>query len=161
MICIDNSEWPPHCFSNEKTLPWINLLRQCSPEHHHAPAGQAKIPKVSTRVAPSRSQASAGLILIPTKARGLLSGTMNRGTLIRGLNRPKNINTCLATGPTKAYSLPPIRRKGNDSKKPNPRPKNTVRPIRTPSNPRDNLHLARGLPAKTLNSAARLHLARG
>ena len=25
MICIDNSEWPPHCFSNEKPLPQVNL----------------------------------------------------------------------------------------------------------------------------------------
>ena len=88
MICIDNSEWPPHCFSNEKTLPWINLLRQHSPEHHRAPAGQTKIPTVGTRVTPSRGQASAGLMLIPTKARGLLLGTMIRGTLTRGLNHP-------------------------------------------------------------------------
>ena len=88
MICIENSEWPPHCFSNEKTLPWINLLRQCSSEHHRAPAGQAKIPTVSTQVAPSSSQASAGLMLIPTKARGLLSGTMIRGTLTRVQNQP-------------------------------------------------------------------------
>jgi hypothetical protein len=41
----------------------------------------------------------------------------------------------LAIGPTKAYSLAPIQRKGNDSKKPNPRPKYTVRPIRTPLEP--------------------------
>ena len=34
-------------------------------------------------------------------------------------------------------------------------------PIRTPSNPRDNLRLARGLPAKTLDSAPCLRLARG
>ena len=54
MICIDNSEWPPHCFSNEKTLPWINLHQQRSPEHHRAHVGQAKIPMVSTRVTPSK-----------------------------------------------------------------------------------------------------------
>jgi hypothetical protein len=88
MICIDKSEWPPHCFSNEKPLPWINLLRQRSPEHRRAPAGQTKIPTVSARVMPSRCQASAGLMLIPTKARELLSGTMIRGTLTRGLNHP-------------------------------------------------------------------------
>ena len=86
MICIDNSEWPPHCFSNDKPLPWINLLRQRSPEHSRSPTGQTKIPMVNARVTPSRSQASAGLILIPTKARGLLSGTITRDTLTRGLN---------------------------------------------------------------------------
>ena len=83
MICIDNSEWPPHCFSNEKPLLWINLLLQRSPEHRRAPSGRTKIPTVSTRVMPSRVQASAGLMLIPTKDRGLLSGT-----LTRGLNHP-------------------------------------------------------------------------
>ena len=88
MICIDNSEWRPHCFSNEKPLSWINLLRQCSLEHRRAPAGQTKIPTVNARVTPSRGQASAGLMLIPTKARGLLSGTMIKGTLTKGLNHP-------------------------------------------------------------------------
>ena len=82
MICIDNSEWPPRCFSNEKPLLWINLFRQRSPEHRRAPAGQTKISAVSARVTPSRGQASAGLMLIPTKARGLLSGTIIWGTLI-------------------------------------------------------------------------------
>jgi len=67
----------------------------------------------------------------------------------------------LGNRPTKAYSLPPIRRKGKDSKKPNLRPKNTVRPIRTPSNPWGNLRLARGLPVGTLDSAPRLRLAQG
>ena len=56
---------------------------------------QAKTPTVSTRVTPSRDQASAGLMLIPTKARGLLSGTMIRGTLTRGLNRPQDAKTCV------------------------------------------------------------------
>jgi len=88
MICIDNSEWPPYCFSNEKPLLWINLLRQRPLEHRRTPAGRTKIPTVSTRVMPSRGQASAGLMLIPAKARGLLSGTMIRGTLTRGLNHP-------------------------------------------------------------------------
>ena len=88
MIYIANSEWPPRCFSNEKPLLWINLLRQRSPEHRRAPAGRTKIPTVSTRVTPSRGQASAWLMLIPAKARGLLSGTMIRGTLTRGLNHP-------------------------------------------------------------------------
>ena len=88
MICIDNSEWPPHCFSNNEPRSWNNLLRQCSPEHHRSPTGQPKIPMVGTRVAPSMDQAPAGLMLIPTKARGLLSGTMIRGTLTKGLNHP-------------------------------------------------------------------------
>ena len=88
MICIDNSEWPPHYFSNDKPRPRANLLRQRSPEHCHTITGQTKIPTVSTRVMPSRVQASAGLMLIPTKARGLVSGTMIRGTLTRGLNHP-------------------------------------------------------------------------
>ena len=57
------------------------------------PQGNQKPPTVSTRVTPSRHQASAGLMLIPTKTRGLLSGTMIRGTLTRGLNRRKNANT--------------------------------------------------------------------
>jgi len=61
----------------------------------------------------------------------------------------------------KAYSLPPIQRKEKDSKKPNPRPKYTEWPIRTPSNPRGNLRLARGLPAETLDCTPRLRLARG
>ena len=91
----------------------------------------------------------------------ILSGTITRGTLTRGLNRPKNANTCWAIGPTKTYNLPPIRRKGKDSKKLNPRPKYTVRPIRTPSNPRGDLRLARGLPVGTLDSTPRLCLARG
>ena len=114
---------------------------------------------VGIRVTTLRDQASAGLKLIPTKARGLLSGTMIRGTLIGGLNRPKNTNTCQATRLTKAYNLLPIRRKGKDSKKPNPRPKYIVRPIRTPSNPRGNLRLARGPPAETLKGAPHLRLA--
>ena len=48
---------------------------------------------------------------------------MIRGTLIMGLNRPKNANTCWATGPMKAYSLLPIWKKEKDSKKPNTRSK--------------------------------------
>ena len=88
MIYIDNSEWPPRYFFNDEPRPRANLLRQRSPEHRHTPTGQTKIPTVSTRVTPSRVQASAGLKLIPTKARGLLSGTMIRGTLTRGLNHP-------------------------------------------------------------------------
>ena len=66
-----------------------------------------------------------------------------------------------ATGPTKAYNLLPIWKKGNDSKKPNMRPTYAVRPIRTPSDPRSDLRLARGLPAATLDSTPHLHLARG
>ena len=88
MICIDNSGWPPHWFSNGKTLFRINLFRQHSLEHRRAPAGRTKIPTVSTRVTPSRGQASAGLMLIPTKARGVLPGTMIKGTLTKGLNHP-------------------------------------------------------------------------
>ena len=61
----------------------------------------------------------------------------------------------------KAHSLLPIRKKGKDSKKPNTWPTYTVRPIRTPSNPRDDLRLARGLPAETLDRAPHLRLARG
>jgi hypothetical protein len=55
--------------------------------------GQTKTPMVTTQVTPLRGQAFAGLMLFPTKTRGLLSGTMVRGTLTRGLNRPKNANT--------------------------------------------------------------------
>ena len=44
-------------------------------------------------------------------------------------------NIYWAIGPTKAYNLPPIQKKENDSKKPNPRPKYTVRPIHTPLEP--------------------------
>ena len=54
MICIDNSEWPPHWFSNGKPLFWINLFQQHSPEHCRTPAGRTKIPAVSTRVMPSK-----------------------------------------------------------------------------------------------------------
>ena len=52
VICIDNSEWPTHCFSDKKPLPWVNFLRQRSPEHRRAPTGQTKIPTVNTRVKP-------------------------------------------------------------------------------------------------------------
>src|SRR6185312_16659241 len=86
---------------------------------------------------------------------------MIRGTLIRGPKTAKNTNTCWATGPTKAYSLLPIWKKGNDSKKPNTRATYAVRPIRTPSDPRGDLRLARGLPAEALDRAWRLRLARG
>ena len=44
---------------------------------------------------------------------------------------------------------------------PNTRPTYTVRPICTPSNPRGNLRLARGLPVEALDRAPRLRLARG
>ena len=61
----------------------------------------------------------------------------------------------------KVHGLLPIQCKGKDSKKPSPRPKNTMRPIQAPSNPWGNLRLARGLPAKTLDSIPHLCLARG
>ena len=96
MICIDNSVWPPCCFSNDEPRPRANLLRQHSSEHCHTPTGQTKIPTVNTRVTPSRGQASTGLMLIPTKARGLLSGTMIRGTLTRGLNCPQDAKHVLS-----------------------------------------------------------------
>ena len=70
MIRIDNSEWPPRCFSNEKPLFWINLFRQRSPEHRRAPAGQAKISTVSTRVTPSRDQAFCRADAHPYKGSG-------------------------------------------------------------------------------------------
>ena len=70
-------------------------------------------------------------------------------------------NIYWAIGPTKAYSLLPIWKKGNDLKKPNMRPTYTVRHIQSPSNPWGDLRLARGLPAETLDRTPRLHLARG
>ena len=72
---------------------------------------------------------------------------MIRGTLIRGLNHPKNAKHD-PRRPTASFQ---IRRKGKDSKKPNPRPMYTIRPLRAPSNPRGNLRLARGPPAGTLD----------
>ena len=45
----------------------------------------------------------------------------------------------------KACSLLPIWKKGKDSKKPSTRPTYAVRPVRTPSDPRGDLRLARGL----------------
>ena len=72
---------------------------------------------------------------------------MIRGTLTRGLNHPENAKH----SPRKPTASFQIRRKGKDSKKPNPRPMYTVRPLRAPSNPRGNLRLARGPPAKTLD----------
>ena len=43
----------------------------------------------------------------------------------------------------KVHGLLPIQCKGKDSKKPSPRPKNTMRPIQTPSNPWGNLPRSR------------------
>ena len=43
--------------------------------------------------------------------------------------------------------------KGKDSKKPSTRPTYAVRPVRTPSDPRGDLRLARGLPAGALDRA--------
>ena len=54
--------------------------------------------------------------------------------------------------PTKAHGLFLIQRKGKDSKKP------SVRPIHIPSNPRNDLHLARGYLSGPLGN---LRLARG
>jgi hypothetical protein len=85
MIFIDNSEWPPHRFSNNG--PYLGIISSDITRRNIAtPAGQTKVPTVSSRVTPSRDQASAGLMLIPTKAWGLLLGTMIRGTITRGLN---------------------------------------------------------------------------
>ena len=71
------------------------------------------------------------------------------------------MNACWATGPTKAYSLLPIWKKGKDSKKPNTRPTYAVRSVLTPSDPRGDLRLTQGLPAEALDRAPRLRLARG
>ena len=60
-----------------------------------------------------------------------------------------------------ACSLLLIWKKGKDAKKPSTRPTYAVRLIRTPSDPRGDLRLARGLPAKALDRAPRLRLARG
>jgi len=64
------------------------------------------------------------------KAQGLLSGTTIRDTLI-GVLRPllKTQTPDKTAGPTKAHGLLPIRKKGNDSKKP------SERPIRIPLGP--------------------------
>ena len=72
---------------------------------------------------------------------------MIRGTLIRGLNRTKNAKH----GSRRPIASFQIRRKGKDSKKPNPRPMYTVRPLRALSIPRGNLRLTRGPPAETLD----------
>ena len=71
------------------------------------------------------------------------------------------MNAYWATGPTKARSLLLIWKKGKDSKKPSTWPTYAVRPVRTPSDPRGDLRLARGLPAEALDRAPRLRLARG
>ena len=76
----------------------------------------------------------------------------------------KNHRNRLPT-PTKACGLLPIQRKGNDSKRPASHsahsPAQIVRPVRTPSNPRSNLRLARGLPAEALGNTPHLCFARG
>ena len=64
-----------------------------------------QIPTISIRVTTSRDQASAGLKLILTKARGILSGTTIRGTLIEGPNRPQNANTIRQSGPRRPNPL--------------------------------------------------------
>ena len=48
-----------------------------------------------------------------------------------------------------------------DSRNPSTQPMYAVRPVRTPSDPRGDLRLARGLPAEALDRAPRLCLARG
>ena len=74
-------------------------------------------------------------------------GTMIKGTITKGLNRSKNTKHS-PRRPTASFQ---IRRKAKDSRKPNPRPMYTVRPLRAPSNPWGNLRLARGPPAGTLD----------
>ena len=87
------------------------------------------------------------------KPRGLLSGATIRDTLI-GVLRPllKTQKPDKAAEPMKVHGLLPIQRKGKDSKKP------SMRPIRIPSNPRDDLRLARG---SLSGPQGNLRLARG
>ena len=104
-------------------------------------------------------------MLIPTKARGLLSGTMIRGTQTRGLNHPQNSKHVLSSqahGGLQSLSDPEERKGLKEAQLAlGPRPGSTVQPIRTPSNPRSDLRFARGLPAEALDSTPHLRLARG
>jgi len=91
-----------------------------------------QIPAVSIRVTTSRDQASVGLKFIPTKALGLLSGTIIRGTLIQGPNRPQNAKRNQAIGPTTPKSCPNPKEAQSSLSL---RPSSVVRPIRGPLKP--------------------------
>ena len=83
------------------------------------------------------------------------------GTMITGIKTTlKNANTCWATGPTKAYSLLPIWKKGHKEAQHAAHVRSAAHP-HPPSDPRGDLRLARGLPAEALDRAPRLRLARG
>jgi hypothetical protein len=104
-------------------------------------------------------------MLIPAKPRGLLSGTVTRGTLTRGLNRPQNTKHVLSNRAHKGLQSLSNPKGKKGSKKAqlalSPRPDSTVQPIRTPSNPRNDLRLTRGLPTGILDDALQLCLTRG
>ena len=90
---------------------------------------------------------------------------MIRGTLTRGLNRPQNAKHVLSDRAHEGLQSPsnPKERKGFKEAQLTfgTRPGSTVQPIRTPSNPRSDLRLARGLTAEALDSTPHLRLARG
>ena len=95
----------------------------------------------------------------------VLSGTMIRGTLIRGLNHHQNAKHVLSDRTHEGLQSPsdPKKRKGlkETHLALGPRPGSTVQPIRTPLNLRSHLRFARGLPDETLDSVPQLRLARG
>ena len=92
----------------------------------------------------SRDQASAGLMFIPTKARGLLLGTIIRGTLIQGPNRSQNAKRNQTIRPTTPKSSPNPPKEAQSSL--SLRPTSAVRPIR-------GLPLTRGATSASLEAS--------
>jgi len=82
---------------------------------------------------------------------------MTRDTLTKGLNHPLNAKH----GPRRPTAFYQIRRKGKDSKKPNPRPVYPVRPLRAPRTRGAISASLEGLPPRPSTSASRFRFARG
>ena len=124
----------------------------------HPPGPRSGVPSRCTTLTRHVKGEIAEITLWPNpltrpKPRGLLSGATIRDTLI-GVLRPlfKTQTPDKTAKPTKAHGLLLIQRKGKDSKKP------SMRPIRIPSNPRNDLRLAGGYLSGPLGN---LRLARG